>query len=78
MSENARDYMCPDVMGRDLSPQEALQMADTFMTMEFQIHRHIEEGWSTYQRVNEAVMAFLEDERRRSIVPNHPSLWEEA
>lgn len=51
MSENARDYIQP-------SP-DVLHDADTFMTMEFRIHKAVEEGKVTYDEVAELVDAFI-------------------
>ena len=65
MSENARDYICPDIKGRELSPREALQMADTFMTMEFRIHQAVQEGLTTYEELADLVDAYISSKRLR-------------
>jgi hypothetical protein len=56
VSENARDYIIPNC---DKSQEENLRDADTFMIMEFRIHKAVQEGLTTYDELADLVDAFI-------------------
>lgn len=65
MTEAAHDYVTSEVKGQTLPPEEVQRNADTFMTMEYRVHKAVQEGLTTYDELAELMDAFISSKRLR-------------